>query len=146
MPTKGILSQNFGLTTFAIKGGYKGKAHNGIDVAAPIGTPIYAAEDGVVVKTGNQDLYCRKGAYGRFIVISHNNNLVTLYGHLSSVNVRDEQMVQRGDFIGYVGKSGYATGPHLHLTVYSKPTFYMGQSRSCGAMPYGGYLNPLEYL
>ena len=146
MPVKGFLSQNFGITAFSQKGGYRGKAHNGIDIAASIGTPIYAAEDGVVVKTGNQDLFCRKGAYGRFIVISHNNNLVTLYAHLSSINVNNGQTVTRGDFIGYVGKSGYATGPHLHLTVYSKPTFYMGRSRSCGEMPYGGYLNPLDYL
>lgn len=144
-PVNGILSQNFGATAFA-KSGYRGKFHNGVDFAALIGTPIYAAEDGFVLKTGNQDLYCRKGAYGRYIVITHNNNLVTLYAHLSSININEGQTVRRGDFIGYVGKSGYATGPHLHFTVYSKPTFYMGQSRSCGAMPYGGYLNPLGYL
>lgn len=146
MPTNGILSQNFGATAFARQGGYRGKFHNGIDIAAPIGTPVYAAEDGVVVKSGNQDLYCRKGAYGKYIVISHENNLVTLYGHLSFIGVNDGQAVKRGEFIGYVGKTGYATGPHLHLTVYSKPTFYIGTSRVCGAMPYGGYLNPLDYL
>lgn len=148
MPTKGYLSQNFGDTPFARNGGYRGHFHNGIDIAAPIGTPIYAAEDGIILKTGDQDRYCRKGAYGKYIVISHPNNLTTLYAHLSSFNaVASEGLaVKRGDIIGYVGKTGYATGPHLHFTVYSSLTFYMGSSRSCGPMPFGGYLNPIDYL
>lgn len=147
-PTNGILSQNFGATKFALKGGYRGKYHNGIDIAAPIGTPIYAAEDGKIRKIENQDRFCRKGAYGKYVVIEHENNLTTLYAHLSSwnTNIKEGQIVKRGDVIGYVGKTGYATGPHLHLTVYSKPTFYIGNSRSCGQMPYGGVLNPLDYL
>ncbi len=147
-PTKGVLSQNFGATKFALRGGYRGKFHNGADIAAPIGTPIYAAEDGKVRKIENQDRFCRKGAYGKYIAIEHENNLATLYAHLSAwnTNIKEGQVVKRGDVIGYVGKTGYATGPHLHFTVYSKPTFYIGNSRSCGPMPYGGVLNPLDYL
>lgn len=148
VPVKGYLSQNFGDTPFARNGGYRGHFHNGIDIAAPIGTPIYAAEDGTIIKFGDQDRFCRKGAYGKFVVISHPNNLTTLYAHLSSFNaiVADGRVVKRGDIIGYVGKTGYATGPHLHFTVYSSLTFYMGSSRSCGPMPFGGYLNPIDYL
>lgn len=148
IPVQGFLSQNFGSTPFARKGGYRGKFHNGIDIAASIGIPIVAAENGVIKKIANQDLFCRKGAYGRYIAIEHNNNLVTLYAHLSAFNkaLGEGQTVKRGDIIGYVGKSGYATGPHLHFGVYSKPTFYIGASRSCGPMPYGGYLNPADYL
>ncbi len=149
LPVKGgRVSQNFGGTAFARQGGYRGKFHNGLDIAAPIGTPIYAAEDGMVAETGNQDKFCPKGAYGRFIVINHTNNLTTLYGHLSLIDpsIAKGVIVKRGDIIGYVGKTGYATGPHLHLTVYASATFYMGKSRSCGPMPYGGYLNPADYL
>jgi len=102
----------------------------------------------MVAETGNQDKFCPKGAYGRFIVINHTNNLTTLYGHLSLIDpsIAKGVIVKRGDIIGYVGKTGYATGPHLHLTVYASATFYMGKSRSCGPMPYGGYLNPADYL
>lgn len=149
LPVKnGRFSQNFGSTAFARQGGYRGKFHNGLDIAAPIGTPIYAAEDGRVVKIDNQDRFCKKGAYGRYVVVSHTNNLTTLYAHLSLVdqNIYEGKEVKRGELIGYVGKTGYATGPHLHLTVYATPTFYMGKSRSCGPMPYGGYLNPTDYL
>ncbi|MBI2603935.1 MAG: peptidoglycan DD-metalloendopeptidase family protein [Candidatus Harrisonbacteria bacterium] len=149
LPVKGgRFSQNFGSTPFARQGGYRGKFHNGLDIAAPIGTPIYAAEDGTVVNIDNQDRFCKKGAYGRYIVISHTNNLTTLYAHLSLVaqGITEGKSVKRGELIGYVGKTGYATGPHLHLTVYASPTFYMGKSRSCGPMPYGGYLNPADYL
>lgn len=145
MPTEGILSQNYGGTAFA-QNGYRGKFHNGIDIAAPIGTEVRSAESGTVVAVGNQDLFCNRGAYGKYIVIEHENNLTTLYAHLSKQIVQKGDTVIKGQNIGYVGRTGYATGPHLHLTVYAGPTFYMGASRVCGAMPLGGYLNPLDYL
>lgn len=142
---RGDITQDYGATEFA-RYGYRGKWHNGVDIRAPVGTPITAAEDGIVVAVGNQDSYCYKGAYGRFIVINHSNNLTTLYAHLSRYVVKAGQSVKRGEVIGYSGKSGYATGPHLHFTVFAQPTFYMGSSKSCGPMPYGGDLNPLLYL
>lgn len=145
MPLKGTLSQEFGTTAFA-KNGYRGGFHNGIDIAAPIGSEIVAAEGGKVIAMGDQDLYCRKGAYGKFIVVEHENNLTTLYAHLSRFAIQNGQAVSRGQLIGYVGRTGYATGPHLHLTVYASPTFYIGASRTCGPMPLGGYLNPLDYV
>ncbi len=148
MPVQGYISQEFGQTAFARKSSYVGKFHNGIDIAASIGTPIVAAEEGKIVKIGDSDKYCRKGAYGKYIVIEHPNNLTTLYGHLSAFNASlgEGMVVRRGEVIGYVGKTGYATGPHLHLTVYSSLTFYVGKSRTCGPLPYGGYLNPMDYL
>jgi murein DD-endopeptidase MepM/ murein hydrolase activator NlpD len=144
-PVSGRLSQGYGATAFA-QYGYKGKFHNGVDIAAPIGTPVFAAADGTVVASGDQDRYCRRGAYGKFIVIKHRNNLTTLYAHLSKILVQEGNTVGRGDVIGYVGKTGYATGPHLHFTVFSSPTFYMGPSNMCGPMPFGGDLNPLQYV
>lgn len=146
MPVKGILSQNYGRTPYSKY--YKGDFHNGIDIGAPIGTEIWAAENGRVVGVGNQDAYaaCRGGAYGKFVVVEHENNLVTLYAHLSGFAAQQGDIIKRGQVIGYVGRTGYATGPHLHFTVYAGPTFYMGASRVCGPMPLGGYLNPIDYL
>lgn len=143
--TKSSITQGYGATSFA-KNGYAGHWHNGIDLAASVGTPVLAAEDGTIAATGNQDAYCPKGAYGRFIAINHTNNLTTLYGHLSKILVSKGDQVKRGQVIGYSGQTGYATGPHLHFTVYAQATFYMGPSKVCGPMPFGGDLNPIGYL
>jgi murein DD-endopeptidase MepM/ murein hydrolase activator NlpD len=143
--TKSSITQGYGATSFA-KNGYRGQWHNGVDLAAPIGTPVLAAEDGTVAAAGNQDSYCPKGAYGKFIAINFTDNLTGLYGHLSKISVSKGDTVKRGQLIGYSGKTGYATGPHLHFTVYAQPTFYMGASKVCGPMPYGGDLNPIPYL
>lgn len=140
------MTQDYGATAFA-KYGYRGKWHNGADFGAPIGTPVLASEGGRVLAVGNQDQYCYRGAYGKFIVIVHDNNLTTLYAHLSLQTVTENAKVERGQVIGYVGRTGYATGPHLHFTVYASPTFRIAASKSCGPkMPYGGDLNPLDYL
>lgn len=143
--TEADITQGYGATAFAIKN-YAGKWHNGIDLRAPIGTPVLAAESGIVAAAGNQDLYCPRGAYGKFVVINHNNNLTTLYGHFSRLLVQKGDTVTRGQIIGYSGQTGFATGPHLHFTVYAQSTFYMGPSKVCGPMPFGGDLNPIGYL
>jgi len=145
-----VITQGFGVTSaskyFYNIGKYKTPTHNGIDLKANIGTPIYAAEDGEVVATGNQDLYCYKGAYGKFVVIKHYLSLTTLYAHLSLITVKKGDIVKRGQIIGYSGNTGFATGPHLHFTVYFSPTFQMTSSASCGPMPIGAPVNPLPYL
>ena len=86
------------------------KAHKGVDLAAPTGTRIKAAGDGVVEFVG------RKGGYGNVIVLRHENGVSTLYGHLSGFasGLRKGQPVAQSDIIGYVGMTGMATGPHLH--------------------------------
>ncbi len=142
---KSLMTQDYGSTSFA-QYGYRGKWHNGVDLRSPVGTSIMAADSGTVVATGDQDKYCYRGAYGRFIVIQHANGLTTLYAHLSKIAVTKGDTVSRGQTIGYVGSTGYATGPHLHFTVFSSPTFSMGGSKTCGPMPHGGDLNPLNYL
>lgn len=145
LPVIGPMTQGYGYTNFA-KNGYHGHFHNGIDIGVPIGTPVMAPEDATVVATGNQDKYCYRAAYGKFIVLKHPDNLVTLYGHLSQIIVQKGDTIKKGDIIGYSGRTGYATGPHLHFTVYAGPTFYMGPSNGCGTMPYGGDLDPTQYL
>jgi murein DD-endopeptidase MepM/ murein hydrolase activator NlpD len=85
------------------------RAHRGVDYAAPTGTPIRAAGDGKVTFRGVQ------GGYGNVIVLQHSNSITTLYGHMSRfAGARVGNRVRQGEIIGYVGKSGLATGPHLH--------------------------------
>jgi len=141
----GDITQGYGSTDFA-KNGYAGHWHNGLDLAASIGTPVRAAADGVVSGVANEDLYCPRGAYGKFITIDHANGLTTLYGHLSRQLVKKGQTVKRGQVIGYSGKTGYATGPHLHFTVFAQSTFRVSNSKSCGPLPVGGDLDPYPYL
>jgi len=149
-PVNGKVTQGFGVSGFSkylySKGVYKSPSHNGIDLQASIGTPIMAANDGTVVAVGNQDKYCYKAAYGKFIVIRHDNYLTTLYAHLSLQSVSVGDIVKRGEVIGYTGNTGYATGPHLHFTVYFGPTFQMSESSYCGLTRIGAPVNPLNYL
>jgi murein DD-endopeptidase MepM/ murein hydrolase activator NlpD len=85
------------------------RAHRGVDYAAPTGTPVRAAGDGKVLFRGVQ------GGYGNTIILQHGGNITTLYGHLSRFGTaRAGARVDQGDIIGYVGRSGLATGPHLH--------------------------------
>jgi len=149
-PVSGKITQNFGATSaakyFYSKGYYKNPTHNGIDIQASIGMPILAADDGEVIALGNQDRYCYRAAYGKYIVIRHNNYLTTLYAHLSLQSVQTGDIVKRGEIIGYTGNSGFSTGPHLHFTVYFSPTFRITSSNFCGPMPIGAPVNPLNYL
>ncbi len=86
------------------------RAHKGVDYAAPTGTPIKATGDGVVLHAG------RKGGYGKTVILRHGGNYSTVYAHLHKYakGVRNGKRVKQGQVIGYVGKSGLATGPHLH--------------------------------
>lgn len=88
----------------------KKRPHKGVDYAASIGTPIKASGDGRVIFRGN------KGGYGRTVMIKHGSQYTTLYAHMSKFrgNVKNGSRVRQGQVIGYVGKSGLATGPHLH--------------------------------
>jgi murein DD-endopeptidase MepM/ murein hydrolase activator NlpD len=87
--------------------------HEGVDFAAPIGTPVQAAGDGVLADMGY------KGGYGRMVVIHHDTKYTTRYAHLSKFasDINVGQTVKRGQIIGYVGQSGFATGPHLHYEI-----------------------------
>ncbi len=90
------------------------RAHLGVDYAAPYGTPVMAAADGIVTYIGWQ------GGYGKTIMIQHRYGYRTLYGHLSnySVGIGRGKKVRQGDFIGVVGSTGLSTGPHLHYTLF----------------------------
>lgn len=89
--------------------------HNGVDLGAPNGTPVYAAAAGTVIVAKNDGGY--NGGYGNYIVVSHDNGTQTLYAHLSSVSISVGQAVAKGDKLGGVGSTGKSTGNHLHFEV-----------------------------
>jgi murein DD-endopeptidase MepM/ murein hydrolase activator NlpD len=85
--------------------------HAGIDIRAARGTPVYAPAPGTVIHAGNaQD-------YGTTIIVDHGQDVRTLYGHLSKLNVQSGQRVERGAIIGYTGNTGRSSGPHLHYAI-----------------------------
>ncbi len=90
----------------------EGRPHEGIDLPAPVGTPVFAAADGRVVYAGNG-----VRGYGNLVVVKHTGDLLTVYAHNSVLLVAQGQPVRAGDRIALVGQSGHATGPHLHFEV-----------------------------
>jgi lipoprotein NlpD len=93
-------------------GARHGRAHEGIDLPAPTGTPVYAAADGLVVYAGDGIR-----GYGNLLVVQHAGDLLTVYAHNSALLVHQGASVQAGQRIALVGQSGRATGPHLHFEV-----------------------------
>ncbi|MCA9739978.1 MAG: M23 family metallopeptidase [Deferribacteres bacterium] len=94
----------------------RSRHHNGLDVAAPKGTPVYAPAAGVVELAQNN--YSINRGYGRVVKINHGQGIRTLYGHLSKIFVKPGQKVNRWDVIGLVGTTGRSTGPHLHYEIF----------------------------
>lgn len=140
----GIVTQHMG----EVSSLYRGKPHNGLDIGVPLGTPVYAAESGKVTAVDNNDLSSwRKYQYGKYVMIKHENNFVTLYAHLSKQVVSKGADVNRGDLIGYSGSTGYSTGPHLHFGLYWAPSVvFKIVPPAAGLVPIGVVLNPEEYL
>ena len=125
------ISSRFGQRIHPITGELKN--HNGMDIAADMGTAVYAADGGKVVLA---EWY---GGYGNCIMIDHGNGYKTLYGHLSYIGVKNGQAVTQGNTIGQVGSTGNSTGPHLHFEVYLNGSridpeqFYSGLNISADA-------------
>jgi murein DD-endopeptidase MepM/ murein hydrolase activator NlpD len=87
--------------------------HNGMDIAAPAGTSILSASDGIVTKVNNQ--FVQGKGYGRFVIVDHQNGFSSLYSQMDSYSVKEGQKVSKGDLVGTIGTSGMTTGPHLHF-------------------------------
>lgn len=117
-PAQGVLTSGFGRRW--------GRMHQGIDIAGPVGTPIYAAAAGVVVRSG-----WNSGGYGNLVDIRHPDGSLTRYAHNSRLLVREGQQVRQGQQIAEMGSTGYSTGPHLHFEI---------------RLPDQGAVNPMAYL
>lgn len=117
MPTSGRLSSKYGRRW--------GRTHAGIDVAATTGTPIYAADNGIVVESEY-----KSNGYGKIVKIDHQNGYVTYYAHCSALYVNVGDVVAKGDKIAAVGNTGRSTGPHLHFEIRKD----------------GNHLNPFNFI
>lgn len=151
------ITQYFGNTPFAQSGAYRGAGHNGIDFGAPEGTKVIAALGGSVVATGNTDLVTGCYSFGKWVMLKHGNGLASVYAHLSYVGVSAGESVQTGQFLGYSGETGYATGPHLHFGLYVADAVRIVRLGDIKAItncrealvpiaPTAAYLNPIQYL
>jgi murein DD-endopeptidase MepM/ murein hydrolase activator NlpD len=110
-PVMGPITSSFGQREDPMTGNGEGEFHPGIDISAPIGTPVRATADGIVKSARMEN------GYGREVVLDNGHGVETCYGHMSGFAVMAGQTVVRGQVIGYVGMSGRTTGPHLHYEV-----------------------------
>ena len=116
-PISGTITSRFGA-----KSNIRVSNHTGLDVAAPIGTPVKAAASGTVTFAGY------KGSYGYLLVISHGNGIETYYGHCSKLYAKVGQTVSQGEVISAVGNTGNSTGPHLHIEIRVNGVAYNPQN------------------
>lgn len=119
-------SSGFGSRGAPVKGASTN--HKGVDLAAPIGTPIYVTGDGVVTRAGWAN------GYGKVVYVDHGNGIETRYAHMSGFATEAGTPVRKGDLIGYVGSTGRSSGPHLHYEVRidgvaQNPTSFMVEMR-----------------
>ncbi len=117
-----VITSPYGYRVHPITGNYT--LHNGVDLAISSGTPIYASKSGVVTTATNHY------SYGNYVTINHMDGYSTLYAHMTHFVVSEGDYVEQGQVIGYVGSTGYSTGPHLHFTI-----FYNGSTE-----------NPMNYI
>ena len=122
LPVKGLITAGYGYRKSPFTG--QRELHEGLDIAAPYGSPIVATADGVVTFAGPLS------AYGNVVFVDHGHGISTFYAHCSSYRVREGQRVRRGDLIAHVGTTGRTTGPHVHYEVHLN----------------GVIINPMKYI
>ena len=121
-PTKGRITDRFGMRRDPFTG--MRRFHNGVDLAAPVGTPVIASMSGRVAMVGYNP------TYGKYLILTHPEGFQTLYGHLSAFRVQKGETVGQGQRIADMGNSGYSTGSHLHFSIFRR----------------GEPIDPFEYL
>ncbi len=142
------ITQGYGCTSFArcgrSRGPYGGAPHNGVDMAAGLGSSIHTIADGQIVANGKND------GWGNWVAIQHPNkyNLVSIYAHMSALSfLQVGTQVRGGDVIGYEGNTGNAEGSHLHISIYKNFFTYINEKKDQLYFNYfEGTVNPLDYL
>ncbi|MEK7121131.1 MAG: peptidoglycan DD-metalloendopeptidase family protein [Patescibacteria group bacterium] len=142
------ITQGYGCTKYARcgrkSGPYNGAPHNGIDMAAGYGSPIYAIANGQIIANGKND------GWGNWVAIQHPNqyNLVSIYSHMSALSfLQVGTGVYAGQIVGYEGNTGNVTGSHLHLSIYEDFFTYINEKKDQLYFNYfEGSVNPFDYL
>lgn len=134
---------------------YASGTHSGVDFRASVGTKTYSMASGVVRGVGDTDSTCSNASFGKWVFVEFDNGLSSTYGHLSLIKVKEGQRVKKGDLLGYTGRTGRVTGPHLHITVYAPDAANVKTfpSKSCPSKTLtqplaarNAYLDPMVYL
>ena len=128
-PIEGVITSPGGLRYNPVTG--RREFHDGIDIAAPIGTPIVAPKDGTVLATGTSH------SFGKYLRMSHPNGYISFMAHLHGVTVGEGDTVRQGERVAYSGNTGRSTGPHLHFSLfrdgqYVDPINYVDLPKSAG--------------
>jgi len=141
----GYITQGYGRTAYSYL--YVDHWHNGVDIAARFGAPILSPGEGRVIAIGNQDNFCYRRGFGKFVAVDDGgNHLVLWYAHLGTISVSVGDAVKKGTAIGTVGTTGLETGPHLHFSIFKEAGFRMKNKNGCGPDADGTDVNPLLYL
>lgn len=139
------ITQGYGHTAYSYL--YIHGWHNGIDLAADFGTPVYAPVSSTVIATVNQDAYCPHIAFGKYVAIDDPvNHLVFVLSHFGTFAVSDGEQISKGTFLGTVGPTGLETGPHLLVSIFEEQGFNVTPAHGCGPYPQGQDVDPLNYL
>lgn len=130
--------------------------HSGIDLRASVGTSVKSMQSGVIEGVGDTDIDCKGASYGKWVLIKYDNGLSSVYGHLSSILVKEGQKVKAGDTVALSGNTGYSTGPHLHVGLFASAGVKVDTvpSQSCAGAVFkqpmltakNARLDPLLYL
>jgi murein DD-endopeptidase MepM/ murein hydrolase activator NlpD len=141
-PEVAPVTQVFGPTDFSLEpplsfnGVFYPHFHTGLDLGAPLDTPVHAAADGVVLlAAASVDDKGKLVGYGNYVVVAHPDGFVTLYGHLDSIAVQAGQVVHQGEIIGQEGSTGWSTGPHVHLEIRHNGQFLDPAPFLAGQLP-----------
>jgi len=141
-PLVAPVTQVFGPTDFSLEpplsynGTFYPHFHTGLDLGAPLDTPVHAAADGVVLLAqASVDQNGKLVGYGNYVAIAHPNGFVTLYGHLDSIAVKAGQVVHQGEIIGLEGSTGWSTGPHVHFEIRHDGQFLDPAPYLAGQLP-----------
>jgi murein DD-endopeptidase MepM/ murein hydrolase activator NlpD len=139
------ITQGYGVTPYSYL--YVNHWHDGIDIAAASGAPIYSATAGTVLATGDQDDYCYHLGFGKYVAVKDSSHgLVLWYAHLGTITVSPDATVSKGAELGTVGTTGYETGTHLHFSIFDENGFSMENRNGCGPDPTGKDLDPIPFL